>query len=445
MSNAGPEELGSAVVNRAGSLLKNLLLVLVSLLVVIASLEVALRLYAGYDVRVHRQPQAGAGKNRCDPVFVHDNVLGWRLVENCTVVQEERRGHEYAVTTHTNNHGFRDNKDYRYAKREQVKRVVLIGDSFSFGNGVEEPGRASNLLEVLFGGAIEVYNLAISNYGLDQAFLMLGERGFAYQPDLVLVGFSDPMFERLSRGVTASGWSKPFLKILDGELQLNLQPDEAILAPKSLLERSYLWELIKMRVSALPPNRAARDAIGAELTEKILAEIAVASKSHGAQLVVFSINPKYILDRPSDGPPALNRLIDKLAKRYGFYFLDLYPSFRGADYARFFYPIDGHYNLEGHMHVAQELCLGLRSLGLLAPGNDRPCRLDRAKIYAAIDSMRRCDFDGSGNDLALGGKCLPLQCTPVESSEVCEIPGGKTGRRRCEEFQTWGARWSKCQ
>ena len=424
---------------------KNLLLVFVSFLVVVASLEVGLRLYAGHDVRANQQPEASAGKKRCHPVFVHDNVLGWRLVENCTVVQEERRGKEYAVTMHTNNHGFRDNKDYRYAKRAQVKRVVLIGDSFSFGNGVEEPGRASNLLEMLLGDAIEVYNLAISNYGLDQAFLMLRERGFAYQPDLVLVGFSDAMFERLSRGVTASGWSKPFFKIVDGQLQLNLQPDKAVLAPKSLLEHSYLWELIKIRVSALPPNRAARDAIGAELTEKILAEIAVASKSHGAQLVVFSINSKYILDRPSDGPPALNRLIDKLARRYDFHFLDLYSSFQGPDYARFFYPIDGHYNLEGHMRVAEELCVGLRSLGLLVTGDNRPCRLDRAKIYAEIDTLRRCDFDGSGNGLALGGKCLPLQCAPLDASEVCEIPGGKTGRRRCEEFQTWGARWSKCR
>ena len=66
-------------------------------------------------------------------------------------------------------------------------------------------------------------------------------------------------------------------------------------------------------------------------------------------------------------------------------------------------------------------------------------------VREEIDNLRRCDFDGSGNGLALGGNCLLLQCEPLNASEICEIPGGKTGRRSCEEFQTWGARWSKCQ
>ena len=378
-------------------------------------------------------------------MFVHDNVLGWRLVENCTVVQEERRGREYAVTMHTNNHGFRDNKDYRYAKRAQVKRVVLIGDSFSFGNGVEEPGRASNLLEMLLGGAIEVYNLAISNYGLDQAFLMLRERGFAYQPDLVLVGFSDAMFERLLRGVTASGWSKPFFKIVDGQLQLNLQPDKAILAPKSLLEHSYLWDLIKIRRlgAAAESGRSRRHRRGAHGEDpcRDCSSIEISRSSTRCLLDQLEVHPGQA-QRRTTGVESADRQISKTL-RFPFPRSLFVISSRRLQHVFFI--------RSTATTMSKATCTWPRSFVpdcvpwvMVVTGDNPPCRLDRAKIYANIDILRRCDFDGSGNGLALGGKCLPLQCAPLDSSAVCPIPNGQTGRRRCEEFRGWGARWSQC-
>jgi hypothetical protein len=425
------------------TVLKNLLLLVATIFIVIASLEIGLRFNARGDVRAQHVPDAGSGKDRCDPVTVHDRVLGWRHMENCTSTQVEMRGHEYAMTLHFNNHGFRDNKDYRYAKTANVKRAVLIGDSMSVGNGVEEVGRASNRLEGLFGGKLEVYNLAVSAYGLDQAYLMLLEKGFLYDPDIVLLGLSDPMFERLTRSVTTSGWSKPFFTIIDGRLRLNLQPDESILTPKSFLDRSYLWEFIRNRIALLPRERVARDAVRSLLTEKILADIAALTKSRGAKLVVFSVNPHYILKR-REGAPALNRLISEVALRYDFSFIDLYPSLHAGDYARLSYPIDGHFNGEGHMLVAEELCKGLRSLRLVDGADDVTCRLDREKVYAAVEEVRHCDFDNSGKGLALGGKCLPLQCAPIDVTDFC-VSNGTKGRRTCQAFEDWGTRWGACR
>lgn len=66
---------------------------------------------------------------------------------------------------HLNNFGFRDRKDFTLKPKEAVFRLLLVGDSFTFGHGVAEPeGRFGDILEQrgreATGGRFEIYNLS---------------------------------------------------------------------------------------------------------------------------------------------------------------------------------------------------------------------------------------------------------------------------------------------
>jgi hypothetical protein len=63
---------------------------------------------------------------------------------------------DYDVAVHINADGFRDKKNLRDSSAENL---FVVGDSFSFGWGVEEEQRYSNRAGILFGRA--VYNIAI--------------------------------------------------------------------------------------------------------------------------------------------------------------------------------------------------------------------------------------------------------------------------------------------
>ncbi len=91
---------------------------------------------------------------------------------------------EYAV----NADGFRD------LPRAPVKpagtlRVLVLGDSVTFGFGVERAEAFPAQLEARLAGA-EVLNLGVGGYNPYTEAALLADRGLAYQPDLVLVQFS---------------------------------------------------------------------------------------------------------------------------------------------------------------------------------------------------------------------------------------------------------------
>jgi lysophospholipase L1-like esterase len=93
---------------------------------------------------------------------------------------------DYAVEL--NSQGFRD-PERTLAKPPGTKRVLALGDSVTWGWGVEFGQRFTDLLEQRLGPGVEVLNLACPGYGTDQQYWTLIDRGLAYDPDLVLVCF----------------------------------------------------------------------------------------------------------------------------------------------------------------------------------------------------------------------------------------------------------------
>jgi lysophospholipase L1-like esterase len=106
---------------------------------------------------------------------------------------EGRISEQGAAFYRINADGLRDSV-YARPKPEGVFRVIVMGDSVSFGYGVEEAEAYPQVLEELLSelvpdSRIEVVNLGVGGYNAYNEAQLLEGVGQSYEPDLVLVQF----------------------------------------------------------------------------------------------------------------------------------------------------------------------------------------------------------------------------------------------------------------
>ena len=98
---------------------------------------------------------------------------------------------DFTVRITINKQGFRD-RSYG-PKPPGVFRILTIGDSFTFGLGVDQHEVYSKVLESILNKqtaqTFEVINGGAPGYSTHQELILLKEAGLALEPDLVLVGF----------------------------------------------------------------------------------------------------------------------------------------------------------------------------------------------------------------------------------------------------------------
>jgi lysophospholipase L1-like esterase len=97
------------------------------------------------------------------------------------------------TTVIINSEGFRDH-EYPVEKRNGTYRIAVIGDSFTFGQGVESEDTYPKQLESLLNngmidGNYEVMNFGVISYNTFQEVKFLKNKALKYNPDLVIVGY----------------------------------------------------------------------------------------------------------------------------------------------------------------------------------------------------------------------------------------------------------------
>jgi len=119
----------------------------------------------------------------------YDSLLGW----SHQPLQTGRFTNPYfSVSVSISAQGLRD-KAYPFERVEGKRRLLVLGDSFGWGFGVEQSEIFSEVLERNH-PEWEIINASVSGYGTDQEFLYLKERGFQFKPDVVLVLFFENDF-----------------------------------------------------------------------------------------------------------------------------------------------------------------------------------------------------------------------------------------------------------
>ena len=98
------------------------------------------------------------------------------------------------TTVRINAQGLRAEREYAVPKPAGRTRLLMLGDSFVFGSGVEEPETFVRRFEALRGGDLEVINLGVPGYNSTHAVELLAERGLRFSPDGVVLFVSDNDF-----------------------------------------------------------------------------------------------------------------------------------------------------------------------------------------------------------------------------------------------------------
>lgn len=100
------------------------------------------------------------------------------------------------VPVHINSLGFRDDREYALEKGPSTFRILVLGDSVTFGHG----SVAEHTYPFLFEQKLkawrpdvdwQVWNLAVPGYNTSQELAHLLQVGPVYKPDLVIIGFFD--------------------------------------------------------------------------------------------------------------------------------------------------------------------------------------------------------------------------------------------------------------
>jgi lysophospholipase L1-like esterase len=158
------------------------LLLLVSLLVCAIAGEGIARFQSTRGVS-----QRGSETKHHFNIFRADDVLSFALRPNWSGIQEK---FDFSVHVHTNAAGFRAAEgEPAPGAHGDAQRILVVGDSFAFGWGVEDDQTFAAVLArgLARDHRVEVINAGVPGYSTDQYWLFLRERGFALAPDLVLL------------------------------------------------------------------------------------------------------------------------------------------------------------------------------------------------------------------------------------------------------------------
>ncbi len=302
------------------------------------------------------QPPVYPGEITPERDATYDPHLGWKLPPD-TVLHETLD--EYSVDYTSNPQGFRSRRDYR--EPVSGRRIAFLGDSYTFGSGVEDDETFAALLESRLSDTWSD-NFGIGAFGIDQMWLSLRHYALPLEPDLVILSFVRPDLDRsLSAYRRDHIWRwKPAFRLVGGRLeQMSL-----INRPGALRRFAHrhsrlyrLWRKVEHSLSRnLPVGYRWR------LNRALFAAIRDDCREAGVPLVVVHIP----INRRSPTPMFGREFAD-----LGISFLDLEPRLP-ADADQLSYPRDRHLNAAGHRFVASEIQRFLEANGLLPPVGARP-------------------------------------------------------------------------
>lgn len=377
------------------ALLRTLVVVL-AIVIPLAALEVALRVYGPflpgrYSPHMYSAPHPLYGFARVP------GMVGW--------VKSE----EFLSRVAINSRGLRE-REIDYPKAAGTSRVLVLGDSFVEGVQVKPEETFTRGLESLLreraGGPIEVINAGSGGWGTAQEFEFLRHEGVRYQPDVVVLVFytgndiTDNSF-RIKGNVR--NLRKPYYALRDGKLEL--QPWTARKPPSqaeidALNRELYIWNVFDSGV--LARFRPARDTANIddqdndvlntlveheirvfssnqgrawqeswEVTEALFVAARDLAEASGARFLlvnaptIWQVYPAHwesfrssnrLGDDGWDMNVARRRLAD-LASRQDLEYLDLAPSLEAArgGSSSLYFTADFHWTAAGHRVVAQAL------------------------------------------------------------------------------------------
>ena len=323
------------------------------------------RLFTNDDASWRLQWAARQGGVKDSPGYALDDwspTRGWTLKPNLKDVTFRGK------LVNSNSKGIRGRREVTYEKPAGVTRIVVLGDSFTFGEEVGDHETFSHHLQTFIPDS-EVLNLGIHGYGHDQMLLYLKEEGVRYQPDIVLLGFMPDDMER--NVLSFRDYAKPHFAVRSGRLELTTgpikRPEETRAAE---LWRSKFMDLVTMARSRYEWRTRRTAAITRDLTAALLDEIKATAEAVGAR-PVFAYLPVYgEIPRKDEGMTAREKAFFDYCRDRGIASLYIQGSFRAKAKQGVQFKTQGHWGPLEHLTAAEGLRAELVARGLLVKESD---------------------------------------------------------------------------
>ena len=303
-----------------------------------------------------------------------------------------------------------------YAKPDGVRRLLVLGDSFTEAAQVAEQESAVGRLEAALNARgperYEVLNAGVGGWGTGQQLVYLREEGYRYQPDLVLVMLylGNDVFDNsyALQGRPKNPHEPYWLFRDDGTFEpiefRTRKPEDVSPLMSTLRERTLLWNVFetgvlvkladseddeelranrfnlnKMVIHATKSSDRQDDAWRVTLT--LLQRVRQLGEVRGfetavvvapAAFQVYDADWQALLAenklKPADWSPDLpNAVLAANAGMVGAPLLDLLPALQAEapGSARLYYPYDKHWTPAGHAVAAREIERFLVDRGLV--------------------------------------------------------------------------------
>jgi hypothetical protein len=342
-----------------------------NLLLSAASLVVFLLVLAGLEALARVKPLFPAEWMQSN---LYSETYGWRLRPGTrfewVLKKGDRRVWEHK-TASINSEGYRGPVVSAWPPDGRM-RVVLIGDSITFGHGVGDDETFAAALSR--DPRVEAVNLGVPGYGSDQELIRLEHEGLALHPQAVVLNVcvTNDFFDNVLPYSFLDGRSpKPYfvaegerLRLIDGQLKLSWPRRLAV----RIAERSYLYNDYgaltgrshEFAVGGDGPaaehwtvraRRLSRDLGPAvDITARLVRETARVCREHGVRFLVL-LHPNAESFAGTAGP---GDALERDPRLQGLDVVDLRAAYRerGLTFEQFAVDKPGHLTQLGHAVVA---------------------------------------------------------------------------------------------
>lgn len=335
---------------------KRIFLLLGSLVVCAAVLELGIRIYS-----IAFFPK----------MMIVDDVLGWKHAGDREKTFQNEFGEPVLVRQNERGHRGRL---YPYSREGGGFRVLVLGDSFTEGSAVGEDELFTARLDSMIPD-LEVINAGVGSYGTVQQYIYLLEEGLRYQPDLVVLMFYANDLSDNCLTYSPGIGPRPFAFRKEGriEIERRLIGDDyarfTIPMPfrLTLANHSYLFYFLNSRVyqrvqekrlaalHAADIEAAKRDCGRFEIFFEIVRRIdrELQSRQIGFLLVLIPTKGEM-----RSGVSVTQDRIVEFGERSGVAVAPLlarYHALFEREGEGLYFPVDIHWTAEGHRVAAEEL------------------------------------------------------------------------------------------
>lgn len=308
-------------------------------------------------------------------VAFYHNETGVLIGKKNSVTHQWMKAGDFNVEIRINQYGFRDTKDLQ---RSTASDFFVVGDSFSFGHGVAEAKRYSNLLEAWLG--IPVYNISIpTDFDGYEKLIKYAQANGATIKNLIIgvcmendlenyaIASSADPGKTVQRETEASSYYNKINMGTFFRVKVFLGKTFAIYnVVISLFHQNPMLKALagKFGIMDRYPDGINRTVYSEEILKKSSARLRQLQSNCQIPTITLVIIPSRALWIGEHRAIELKVHQDfvRLLRNQGFNVIDLRPAFEeGGEPLQYHFENDGHWNEKGHLKAAEIIFVYLRA------------------------------------------------------------------------------------